>query len=111
MDIDQPFYDNSTINDLVYNNNPKQNGYHHYQNGHNHMLMDIDIENTSHNHYHSNGVNGNCVNNNDNEFLIKIQHDYIPIEKITPDLIIKMNKQEKQIYIDKCRQLYTAMIE
>ena len=117
MDIEQTFYDNSnTINGLIYNShhNPKQNGYngHHTLNGHDqnghHMLMDIDIENDTSLHlYHTNG-NGSSSHD---EFLIKIQHDYFPIENITPELIVKMNKQEKQVYIDKCRLIYTAMIE
>ena len=73
------------------------------------MLMDIDDNenDTNHHHYHTNGKG---INNHD-DYLIKIQNDYIPIENITSDLINKMNKQEKLIYIDKCRQLYTAMIE
>jgi len=115
IDIEQTsFYDNNsnTINGLIYgsnNNNGnliKQNGYHHL-NGHNdnHMLMDIDENDT--NHYHPN-CNGSSSHD---DYLIKIQNDFIPIENITSDVINKMNKQEKLVYIDKCRQLYTAMIE
>jgi hypothetical protein len=101
MDIEQTFYDtnNTTINGLISPNHYdiKNNGYH---NGY-------DIENDTSHIYHNYRANGH----NTDEFLIKIQNDYIQIENVTPELIVKMNKQEKQIYIDKCRQLYTAMIE
>lgn len=44
-------------------------------------------------------------------FVIKVQNEYHAIDCITAEQIAKMNKQEKEIYIDKCRQLYTAMYE
>ncbi len=115
------FYNDSElyIKNGFHNGNHLNGLFNHHNGNDQDDLMDIDSENENslhflkngnghHHHHHHEMTNGHY---NDNEFLIKIQHDYIPIENITPDLIIKMNKQEKQIYIDKCRQLYTAMIE
>lgn len=52
------------------------------------------------------------VNENDEDyFSIKIGNKLFTIDKITTDLIAKMTRQEKDIYVEKCRHLYTAMYE
>ncbi len=52
-----------------------------------------------------NGIDGDLINK------IKIQNQFYSLDSITPDLISKMNKIEKEVYINKCRQLFTAIYE
>jgi hypothetical protein len=51
------------------------------------------------------------VENDEDYFSIKIGNKLFTIDKITNDLIARMSRQEKDIYVEKCRQLYTAMYE
>ena len=54
----------------------------------------------------------------DNEFIdeddlysVRVDSQLVNIDQVTPQLIHKMSKIEKETYIDKCRQLYMAMYE
>ena len=58
-----------------------------------------------HDQHISNGINGDFIHK------IKIQNQFYNLDSITPEVISKMNKIEKEIYINKCRQLYTAIYE
>jgi hypothetical protein len=102
------FYSDNDTNSLMDTNSiiPVQqnstNG-HSYSHMNGHSVID---DNDHHDDQHiSNGINGDLIHK------IKIQNQFYNLDSITPEVISKMNKIEKEIYINKCRQLYTAIYE
>ncbi len=85
------------------------NGHHNDDHMNGHLSDEINEDsynfNNQHHHHHNHLMNGNGYDK------IKIQNQYYTIDSITPDLIKLMNKSEKDIYVNKCRQLYTAIYE
>jgi len=80
--------------------------FHSYDNS-----MDVDDNEYE---YEMGGTGGGGMRadgDEDDDYLVRIDNQVVTIDKVTPHLILKMNKQEKEAYIDKCRQLYMAMYE
>jgi predicted nucleic-acid-binding Zn-ribbon protein len=53
------------------------------------------------------------MTNGNNDLLprINVRNKSVPLDKITPFMINMMNIDEKNFYIEVCRQLYTEIYE